>query len=180
MGTSRSVAELGGKLRKIPAEMAKANEASANRIGMLAKGQFLDTARADNHGKLEFRNVGKRGAKLGIRYQVDGPAERKTVDIRPSTGRIAWRILESGARPHVITSKRAGGSRRSRAQRVRSGQKLQRNVPISIGGLPRAWAKHPGVRARGTFTKASDVIVKTIATREYRSELQARLNRIFR
>jgi hypothetical protein len=185
MGTSRSVAELEAKLKRLPKEMSEANEVAARRIGQFGKTQFLRQAQADNRGKLTMRNVGKRGIKLGVSYKIDGPPERKTLEFKPSSGRIGWRILQGGAKPHVITSKYAGGSRKSRANRVEAGQPLLRGggrggrAVLKIGGQSRRWVKHPGVKAKKTWTKASDVVAKDIALKEYRDQVRSKLAKVF-
>lgn len=185
MGTSRTVAELEAKLKRLPADQTKAVEITARRIGQVGKAAFLRQAQADNSGKLTMRNVGKNGVKLGVRYKIDGPPERKTVEFKPSTGRLAWRILQGGAKPHIITSKHAGGTRKSRAQRVEAGNKLLRGggrggravLRTPLG--QRRWVKHPGVKAKGTWRKTSDGVVKDIAIREYRAEVRSALDRTF-
>lgn len=185
MGVSRSTGEFLRKMDLFPKALAKANQDAANRIGLQAKQTLLSAAQGDNAGKLTMRNFGKSGIKLGVRYKVDGPPEKKVIEVKPSTGRIGWRVLQGGAKPHVITSRYAGGSRKSRAQRVEGGQKLLRGggrggrAVLRTPAGYRRWVRHPGVKARKTWTRGTDQVVKTIAVKEYREQVRAALGRVF-
>jgi hypothetical protein len=185
MGVSRSVAELNLKIRNLPRDITDANGSGVNRIGELIAKQYVAKARSDNAGSLRFRNFGKRGITMGARHKVGGTPEKKTIEVRP-TGRAAWRILEGGAKEHVITSRYAGGTRQSREDRVRAGRPLAsrggrggRGV-VGFGGVHRRWVKHPGVKAKKTWSSVSRNDVKNIAVREYREELRSKLSLRFR
>lgn len=182
MGTSRTVGEFVGKLARIPGSFQEAQRQAAPKVGMVGKRILLDQAQQDN-GSLKFRNAGKNGSKLGAGYDVRDAGGKKLIEVKPRGW--VWAILQGGAKPHVITSKYAGGSRKSRQQRVEGGQRLQRGggrggrAVLRTPAGYRRWVKHPGVKPKRTFTKARDRFFKeapSIAKKEYDEALR----RVFR
>lgn len=104
-------------------------------------------------------NVGKRGAKVGVRYETLPPAKAQVRATGP------FHLLESDTKKHRVPRTTRGRGRVRKA-----------NVkPIFIPGVGvRAWAQHPGTRGRHPWARGvavgvplaekagHDVLVKTV------------------
>lgn len=136
MGVSHSVAEFTGKIEKTATNVAAAKRPAMNAAALAAKTEM-------QRGAPTFlRGVGRKGAKIGVRYTLFG--DNKAV--------VRWygpaHLLNNPTKPHTITPK----GRRGR----RGGKRA-----LVINGQPVARAQHPGTRGRGFFQKS-----KPRATRE--------------
>lgn len=89
------------------------------------------------HLRIPRTKPAKLGAQVDLQGRSGVASARAVVTPAP---RGLWAIAEEGASAHVITSKYAGGSRKSRANRFLQGD--------SIGGGPRAVLNIPGIGYR--------------------------------
>lgn len=123
---SRVGSQAATRIRKISTEVQKANRTAVNQAALAAKSALLDSLRNEvPSGRL--RNVGRSGAKLGVRYDVRGTSNASAL-VR-ATG--PWQLVEKPIKPHEIRP-RGRGSKRKRA--------------LATPWGPRASVDHPGVR----------------------------------
>jgi hypothetical protein len=179
MGTSRSPEEFAKKLGAAGAGLIKNNPDAVAASANAYKNAVLDQARKDSGGDLKLSRWGKNGTKLNAGYQLKGGAQASAL-LRPRPAG-PWRVLESGARPHLIvpglTRRQAraltlfsvlagqGGSldgydvgalaATARGNRNNRGgsRRRKRRPPLNIGGNFRAYAQHPGTTGKGTWSK---------------------------
>lgn len=180
MGVSKSPAELAAKMAKAGAAIAGENRAGVEASAMAYKLALLDSARKDSGGDLRLSRWGRTGVKLNAGYDVRGrgPVVTATVEPRPKG---VWRVLEDGARPHVIAAgltRRQGQAltlfsvmagqggdlsgydlgalasiARGNRNNRRSSRRRGRAQALTIGSNLRAYARHPGTKGKGTFTE---------------------------
>lgn len=124
MGTSRSSAQLAGKIDSYALAIPRANRHAVERSALVVKTTVLGLARPATGGDLKFSGG---GGKVGVRYDVKGLLGNPTALIR-ATGNMHW--LESGVKRHGIAPKALGGSRRSRVSAVES---IGRGARVSFG-----------------------------------------------
>lgn len=102
--------------------------------------------------------VGKRGAKLGVGYDIKG-TNNPTALLQ---ARGPWQLVERDVQPHIVGAKslgtrasirkRAGGGRGAFAGlKPRAGAKA-----LAFGGLYRATARHPGTRGKQPWQRGID------------------------
>lgn len=97
----------GRKLRAVGKELSVANRAAANKAGLAFKRELEhERDRAAPGGRM--RNVGRNGAKLGIRYRVEGTDEHMAVRFT-ATG--PWPLIEGPTKAHTIRPRRRRGRR---------------------------------------------------------------------
>lgn len=180
MGTSRSGAELAGKLDRFARDLRDVTvplEATA------LEGKRIFERAAAGAGVLGSSIAGKRKA-VGARYDLNN---RKMKGIGEGQAVVTYtgpaHLVNNPTRPHVIAARRLGLSRRrstSRAARerditlafggsavgmfgallaatrtTRSGAiRSQGAAALTIGGDLRAYARHPGTRGKGFFQNA--------------------------
>lgn len=178
---------------------APVGAAVSHRLGRLSKELSASQTKAVGSGSLairrsverelhrvapsgRLRNVGARGAKLGVRYDIKG-TKNPTSLIR-AIG--PWQIIENDTRPHIIVAKRLGrGQGRTAAasragtvsafggtsrgvfgalvastRTARNGAVLRRAGSAALGGAlasaaggPRPYAFHPGTKGKKAFSK---------------------------
>lgn len=116
-------------------------------------------------GDSRLSHVGKRGAKVGARYDVKG-TQNPTALVR-ALGPL--QIIERDTQAHDIV---AG---RTRTGRVRRGGAKALNTPHG----PRASVHHPGTRGKHPFGKAVDAYLPT-AGLVFQREISAAMRRLFR
>lgn len=108
MGTSRSGAELAGKLTRYATTIPRANREGVDRAAWFAKGEFdagLRAAGSSSGGKL--RTPGKGGQRLGARYDIQG-YQNATARVR-YTGPV--HLLFRPTKKHLIAAKHLGTRR---------------------------------------------------------------------
>lgn len=98
-----------------------------------------------------LRNVGKSGAKLGIRYTIGGTATSPSARVK-ATG--PWPIIESDIGPHTIQPKK---------KRRRSGPGSGRGGGIVVGGVVRRYAHHPGTKGKHPWAKGVEKAAPVVA-----------------
>lgn len=132
MGVSRTPAELQGKLRRLAADFEDIDLAVVKEASQVTKEAVLRRAPARLSG------VGKRGAKLGVRYNVAGAAgDAKSLVF--ATG--PFHLIERDTKKHRIPKER----------KTRKGGKRRYAVIPGVG--PRAWAMHPGTKGQRPWAK---------------------------
>jgi hypothetical protein len=180
MGTSNSVDELAKKLVSAGSGLVDNNRKGVAAAADVYKAAVLDAARKDSGGDGRLSKWGKSGTQLGAGYKLEGNA---TAVLRPRPAG-PWRVLEDGARPHLIvpglTRRQAkaltlfsvmagqGGSldgydigalaSSARGNRNnRGGRRRRKNIkPLLINGSFRAYAKHPGTKGKRTWSRGLD------------------------
>lgn len=125
MGTSHSVAEFTGKINRAGTNLKEVPRPALNAAALAAKTVMVPTA------PKFLRGVGRKGAKIGVRYTLFG--NNKAV--------VRWygpaHLLNNPNRPHDIGPKRRGGKR-----------------AVLVGGQPYAKVHHPGTRGKGFFQRS--------------------------
>lgn len=143
MGTSRTMGQLATKLERVSVAMTGARRPGVERAAFATKQALLDAEGAPRF----LKNVGRRGAKVGVRYDIKG-SENPTALVR-------WygpvHLVNNPTRRHEITPK----VRRRKARKA-----------VLVNGTPRARADHPGTRGKRFFEKGA-ARAATIAPAEY-------------
>lgn len=130
MGVSRSPAELQRKLERLAGDLADLDLAVVKEASQLTKESVLKYAPSRMSG------VGKKGAKIGVRYNVGnfgGVAQSRVFATGP------FHLIERNTRAHRIPKDRGKRGRRRYA------------VIPSVG--VRAWAMHPGTKGKHPWEK---------------------------
>jgi hypothetical protein len=125
----REFAELPGVLRAAARAMDD-HRPVLSAMAYAYKAALLDEARAATGGDLRLSHVGRRGARVAVRYTVN-----ETGAVVAGTG--PWGILEKGARPHRIDRRRRRGATRG---------------ALRVGARFYASVRHPGAPARHAWT----------------------------
>jgi hypothetical protein len=129
------------RLGKMSTAIQNGKRDTLTEAAMVAKKAHLAVIQRDAGGDLKLSRVGKRGAKVGARYDISGDrAEIK------ATGPLHF--LANPMSPHRIPKARRRGRRRVvvvPGLSVRQGDK----------GI-RAWVQHPGTRGKDTWNKGID------------------------
>jgi hypothetical protein len=159
MGTSRSFAELGGKLGQLSNELQSSMSVAAlDRLASLAKKLLLaELARAVG-ADLRMSRVGPKGARLGVASDVK-QGQTPTAMVR-ATG--PWQLIEGDTDPHVILPRGVGRAKgRSKAARHAARQELynalfgsgpgRQVTPLRTPFGPRNRVLHPGTKGKHPF-----------------------------
>jgi hypothetical protein len=204
MGTSRTGAELAGKIDKLAKDLKDVRvplEATALR------GKQIFQASAASSGALGNTITGKRKA-IGVKYDIAKASKAAGTATAIITYTGPAHLINNPTRPHVIAARRLGLSRRrstSRAARerdvtlafggsaagmfgalkaatrtTRSGAvRSQGAQALTIGTSLRAYARHPGTHGKGFFQRARTVAEATLPTVYARAQITEPLKRIF-
>jgi hypothetical protein len=178
MGTSKSVDELVKKVFAGGASVVKNNPDAVAASANAYKGAVLAQGRKDSGGDLKLSRWGKNGTKLNAGYELKGGVQASAL-LRPRPAG-PWRVLEDGARPHLIVpglTRRQGraltlfsvlagqgGSLDSydvgalaataRGNRNnRGGSRRRKKSSLRFGGDHVAYIKHPGTKGKKTWSK---------------------------
>lgn len=131
MGTSRSAGELARKMTQAGRAIDGAAKDGVFKSALLVKTSVM----GELGGVTRLRGVGKRGAKIGVRFDVK-PGNNPSARVR-ATG--PFHLIESDTKPHKVTPKGKGRNKRR---------------AINIPGIgPRASAKHPGTKGKHPWEK---------------------------
>lgn len=134
MSTFHSAAQLVAKFERVSRDMHRLPEILVEKAGNIV-------AREIKHKAGRTRIPRSKPAKLGAKVDVQARSGTASASAMVTpVPRGLWAIAEEGANAHVVTSKYAGGSRKSRANRFMQGD--------SIGGGPRAVINIPGIGYR--------------------------------
>jgi hypothetical protein len=153
LGTSRSWGELAGKMQRAAVGVADVPREATGRASLVAK-RALEAA-----APKRLRGVGKKGAKLGVRYNV-GNYPSGAQSLIYATG--PWQLIEADTRPHRIPRQR--GRRR-------------RYVVIPGVGV-RASAQHPGTKGKHPWEKTTTAL-RPVLPRIYEAEVVSAFRKVF-
>jgi hypothetical protein len=130
-----SVAEFLVKTGKMGVELGKIERTMAEVGAMTVKASVL-AAMADagvNNGKLS--GVGRKGAKVGVRYDIQG---RRNSALVRATG--PFQLIERDTKAH-------------RMPRERKTARAKKRVVVIPNVGVRAWAQHPGTKGKHPWAK---------------------------
>lgn len=153
-GKTLSLGEFALKLATFTEELPTAMGKATGEAALHVTSSVRDVTRADSGGDMRLSGVGRRGARVGARYDVKGT--RNPVALVRATGPM--HLLERGARPHEIRG------RRGRLMRTPYG--------------PRRSVQHPGAPAKHTWSRGVDASVPAVP-RIYQAALRKQLQRFF-
>lgn len=154
MGVSRSGSQAARKLQRF------ADDVSDLPLTQVKEVSFMVKKNVERLAPKRLRNVGKRGARIGVKYNVGnfgGEPKSKVFAYGP------FQLVERPTKAHRIPRETIGRGRRQRANRK----------PILIPGVGwRQSARHPGTRGkypwrRGvaqSIDKAQEVLVSPTVT----------------
>jgi hypothetical protein len=141
---ARDISHLASDLTKRAAALDHAVKHGAREIALAgakaAKPIHLGVMRSDAGGDLRLSHVGRRGAAIGVRYDVRGD----TAEVK-ATGPVP--LLANPIRPHRIP--KAG---------------RRRKVIVIPGVGVRASANHPGTRGKDTWDKGREKAAPHVRT----------------
>jgi hypothetical protein len=176
VGKSNNAAQLAYKLDAAGRAIVGENRDAVAAAADVFKDSVLTQGRMDSGGDLRLSRWGKRGVKLGAGYDVDGQVKATaTLKARPQG---VWKVLEYGAKPHVIVagltrrqgqalalfsfmaggrgefdlgelSSMATGNRNNRG----GSRRRQRARALTIGPNFRPFVNHPGTEGKRTWSK---------------------------
>ncbi len=162
MGISATPAQLLAKMDKFAGAAPKANRAATLQAADLVKTATLAHLRTATGGDLILSGVGKKGAKLGVRYNIQGDISANAV-VR-ATGPV--QIVENRTHAHVIGPKGLKGGKRAKrgaANRTGMGQRQRaidegtaiygRGDVLKIGDRYVRYAYHPGTAGKHPWEK---------------------------
>jgi len=161
MGTSTSASQLAGKLNRTATHLKAAERTAVGQAALAGKGIILA-----NMGTRTLSGVGKRGARLGVRYDLKG-GNSPTALLRV-TGPA--HLLNNPTAAHRIEPR---GRTRTASGRARRGAKA-----ITPDGNPRAGANHPGTKGKRFFERSVPQVRKA-ADPILRRQVSAALRRSF-
>lgn len=139
MGTSRTPAELASKFRHAGGAVRGAARDGVGKAALLVKTSVLSQLPTTR-----LRGVGKRGAKIGVRYDIKG-TQNPTALVR-ATG--PFQLIERDTKAHKIEPKKR-----------RSGKRA-----IVTPQGPRAWAFHPGTKGKHPWEKGVQLAIPKVRT----------------
>lgn len=131
MGVSRNGAELATKITLIGSKIANSNAEAVGAAAQVVKDATIPYVRRATGGDLRLSGVGKKGARIGVRYNVRGQANATA--IVSATGPA--QLVERDVKPHVVTSRyspKALG--RTRARRLASANAAATFNALAAGG----------------------------------------------
>lgn len=134
MTAFHSAAQVKAKFDRVALDMHQLPEILVKRAGDIVAREIKQKASGT---RIPRSKPAKLGAKVDLQGRLGTASASATITPAP---RGLWAIAEEGANAHVITSKYAGGSRKSRANRFLQGDQ--------IGGGPRAVINIPGIGYR--------------------------------
>lgn len=114
MGTSRSAAELNGKLQRYAKAIPGANRAAVELGAKTVKANVMALLGPATGGDFILSGVGRNGAKVGVNYKLNtnGPQPKAIVRaIGP------FQFIENDTKPHIPAAKKVAGVRGSRRRR---------------------------------------------------------------
>lgn len=162
MGTSKNGAQLVGKIDQFATMVPKANRKATLEAADLVKRATLGKMRVASGGDLKLSGVGKKGAKIGVRYDIQGEISANAV-VR-ATGPV--QLVENRTHAHVIGPKGVkGGKRLKKGTRNRTGMsQRQRAIDegtaiygksqvLAFNGIVRRYAYHPGTAGQHPWAK---------------------------
>lgn len=152
MGHSDSWSELGSKLAHLDRELESVPKAGVNAAALTVKKSVLGIAPA------RLRNVGKKGAKLGVRYDIKSFPSNAVARVY-ATG--PWSIIERNTKAHRIPRQR------------------RKPRPIKIPGIGwRMYAMHPGTKGKHPWRKGVEA-AQPLVKREFHTGVATAMRKVF-
>lgn len=127
MGTSYSAAQMVAKLDGFAGAIPETNKVAVGAAALAIKSSILPLMAAATGGDLRLSGVGKRGARIGVRYDVKGSVNPTA--LLYATGPAHF--VERDTRRHMILPR---GKGRGRVKR-RQGAALVSALSGGVGGL---------------------------------------------
>lgn len=196
MGTSRSSAEFLAKLAALPDRLQGEQLVRVARAGAVEAERVLTASARNVAPSGRLRNVGKNGARLGVRsQQVNVGGQMRSEFVVKATG--PWQLVENGTVPHGIGPRSWGGTRKARRQlaeelaaepgsrgqvaaftrhRRRAGKGAE---ALKIGGTLREYAMHPGTRGKHPWKIGKDYAQRTVPL-AVAEQIRAEIRQVFR
>lgn len=138
MGTM-TMAQFANQMRDAPEVLRTQERAGVNQSALAITNTLRDYIRAASGGDMRLSGVGRRGAKVGARFDVKGTTN-PTALIR-ATGPL--HLVEGNTSAHRIP--REGRRRRGRAR------------VVVVNGHPYAYVNHPGTWGKRPWARGSAV-----------------------
>lgn len=154
MPQTQTFGQFAVKMATFAAELQPMMTTATAKAALLVTNSVRDQTRADSGGDMRLSGVGRRGARVGARYDVRG-GRNPTALVR-ATGPM--QLLELPTRPHLI-----------RPQRKRA---------ILTPGGARAYAHHPGTSGKRTWSRGVNRVVGDVP-KLYQAELRKQMRRFF-
>jgi hypothetical protein len=183
MGTSMSLAAAGNKLGQV----GKLIDGSAKREGLAEIGkegkEAMTKAIVSDLGADQMMRNKKVRVTAG--YDFVGS---DAVAFEPRGGKVVWRWLVDGVAPHMISAHGGGQSRRrSRQTRTKSNQEAFNRARGGITGAlfwsgakhPVRFARHPGMKEKGTWDDAVRRVVTITPGKVYDRSIAKALGSVF-
>lgn len=147
MGVSTSVEEFTNKVSNAGRNLQQSRVPSLNAAALAAKNEML-------RGAPRFlRGVGRRGAKIGVRYTLYGESKAIVRWVGPA------HLANNPTKPHEIRPK---GKRRRNGKRA-----------LVINGTPVARAQHPGTRGKHFYEASKPRVVRAVQASSAKSARDA-------
>lgn len=168
------------KTRRYATTWQRANRAAINKAALTTKGLIVTQIGRATGGSMRLSGVGKKGSKLGVRYNVGGYYGAVTA-IVSATG--ALHLIERDTKAHQIP--RGSSSRRIRTssgrlsvKRVETGRSLSQGVRLKNPQWQSGWAtgpfEHPGTKGKAPFemgVRAAEPVIRAVMRRAHTSSL---------
>lgn len=164
MATDVGLPALNRRLDAIQDVLAGDMTSAGHAVGKGARTEASAVARDVTGGDMVLSHMGRRGARLGMRYDVAQQGRTVTMKLVPAG---PWVLTERGAKPHTIpraTSRR----RRGAGPRYVFGPSYQHPV--------RGPVEHPGTKGQGSIRRALGRM-RTRAPIDYHAEYVTKLAR---
>lgn len=169
MGTSSSAVELARRIEGYGKMQGSINREAVKAATQVFKDEAIRTLKQDvgadqrlSRWRWNWSAKRYKPLKLGAGYDIKG--QENAVAKLVARPRGPWRVLESGARPHVILPKRARAKRaikegQAATKKVGGSTRLAYGIALSLGstgGRPdlRYRVQHPGTRPKNTWSRA--------------------------
>jgi len=154
LGVSHSPEELAHKLGRLAADYGDYPKSATSEAALIVKENVTKLAPA------RLRGVGKRGARLSVRYTVTGAGVEARARV---SAEGPFQLIEADTQAHIIPKARTRGARRY--------------VVIPNVGV-RSLAHHPGTKGKHPWAKGVDISVPLVK-RLYETKANLALRRIF-
>lgn len=146
---ANSAGDVAKRMRAVGEAMQKAQKISVAKAALAAKEVHVAGMLKDAPGG-RLRGVGKKGAKIGVNYKLQGGASDPSAIVE-ATG--PWHIMNNPAKPHKETGKK--------------GKKLM------FAGIFRSGVNHPGHAGKFTWQKSEPVAMKAAVAELNKTAIKA-------
>lgn len=174
MATDNGLSDLARRLGRVEEMLAGDWTTAGHAVGKVARRDANEVARDVAGGNGVLSHMGRRGARLGMRYDLATQGRTVIVKLGPAG---PWMLTEKGAKPHTI--KPRGG----RARGLGSGWGIDAAVYASGYDHPtRKPFTHPGTKgsqAKRSITR-SFARIREHAPKTFHEAYVAKLGEVFR